>query len=97
MIEFALTPSPSPVGRGEFSEQVNMNHPGRVQNIMFCRAWAFLCSPVHSDGFWVVLSVFWLFLVIEFIIYLLLSNEEVKNYEEYWCSMCQFAMELVNK
>jgi len=79
------------------SEQVNTNHLQRVQNIMFCMVWAFSCSLVHSGGFLMVFSGFGLFLVIQFIVILILSNEVVKNYEEHGDSMRQFAMELMNK
>lgn len=79
------------------SEQVNMNHRWRVQNIMFCGLWAFSCSPVHLGDFWAVLSGFLLFLLIQFILFFLLSNELVSKCEEHCCSMRQFEMELVNK
>jgi len=76
---------------------VNRNQGWGVQNILFCRGVAISCSPVHFDGFWTVLSSFWLFSVIYFIIYFLLSNEEVNIYEEYDDSMRQFALWRVNK
>lgn len=76
---------------------MNMNHSQRVQNIMFCSLWLFSCSLVHSGGFLVVLNGFLSFLLIQFILFFLLSNEVVNKYEQHGDSKCQFVMELVNK
>lgn len=67
------------------------------QNILHGALWTKTCSLVHSGGFLAVFNGFLHVFVIQFIAFLLLSNEEVNKYEQHGDSKCQFVLFLVNK
>jgi hypothetical protein len=79
------------------SELVKRNGSLLLQDIMFCGAGVFWCSPVHYGLFFAIFSVFCAFLVIYFTTYYMNIYEVVSKYEQHGWSMCQFAMYLVNK
>lgn len=95
--DFTLTPSPSPEGRGELGEQVRRNGSLLLQDILFCGAGVFWCSPVHYGRYLSIFSIFGVFLVIYFTTYYINIYEVVSKYEQHGWSMCQFVMDLVNK
>lgn len=89
------------------SEQVRRNWlqgvPGRMfckgsrQNILTRAPWLESCSPVHFWSFLGFSFDFWSFLYPYYILISSSSYELVNRREEYGFSMCQFALQVVNK